>query len=98
MTTEEPWAPGAPASWADVVGCWPWEEWNVGGGRPEGWRKAGSCPRCGHVMAVYQQAYFGLRRIDTVRAGCNCGQPHAGRPDDADFAGCGAEARIPAAP
>ena len=82
--------------WGDTVASWPWEEWNDAGGRPEGTKKVGKCPRCTHTMIVYQRA---MQYVDIPRwkeAYCNCEQPHEGRPSDARVKGCGQGARIPA--
>lgn len=97
--TELAWDPDSADSsgWKQAVESWPWEPYNVGGGRDEGWKKSGTCPRCGHHTTVYQLTFLGVNPITTVPAGCDCRQTHPGRPDDAHLKGCGPEAAVAAA-
>lgn len=84
-------------AWAEQVGSWAWQEWNEQGGPREGWRKVGDCPRCGHLMSVYQYETRALLAEDTVNASCNCQEGHPD-PTDGDKIkiGCGAAAPIEA--
>lgn len=100
MATTAPrkaWDPSPYKGWKETVENWPWTEWNEGSGAQEGWKKAGDCIACGHRMAVYQEIVYSIepdREPTPVDAGCNCQHPHAGRPDDDRFRGCGQTAQI----
>jgi hypothetical protein len=50
-------------------------------------------------MAVYQEIVVYDQAmpedyVEVVHAGCNCGLPHANRPSDAQFRGCGQQANV----
>lgn len=95
------WDPTPMPGWAEAVNAWPWEEWNVGGGRQEGWKKSNYCPRCNHWITVYQRFAFFLDVPDDTgmhRAACNCGMPHPERPSADPDEGCGQEARVTTRP
>jgi hypothetical protein len=82
------WSPETPDGWKDSVAAWEWREWKEADTHL-GWRKWGSCPRCGDTMAVYQEATKGLSDLDTVEVMCNCTSHHANRPPTVEN-GCGA--------
>jgi hypothetical protein len=97
----EDWDDSPFAGWSEAVQTWPWEEWNEGGGRQEGWVKSGPCPRCGHTIAIYQEIVVYINPppagyVEYVDACCNCGFKHTGRAPDAPCEGCGPSARIKA--
>ena len=93
---EASWDDAFDPSWAQRVASWPWLDWNEGAPPREGWKKQGNCPRCGHEMTVYQEVVYMLDYDPShlVPAHCNCGRPHAGRPDNDKFRGCGPGALI----
>ncbi len=90
------WDPTPMPGWREEVSSWPWEVWNDGGGRPEGWLKSGPCPRCGHTMSAYSRSVnIGVAEdsAGNITARCNCEYPHKLRPDDI-AGGCGQQAAI----
>lgn len=92
------WDPTPFAGWVEAVESWPWSEWQVGA-RQLGWVKSGTCGACRHPMAVYQEIVVYDQAmpedyVEVVHAGCNCGLPHANRPSDAQFRGCGQQANV----
>lgn len=80
------WDTTVPACWEETVNGWRWREWSEGGTRL-GWLKWGPCPRCGHTMAVYQEALRSLDIPGAVSASCNCEDEHPNRPEG--MRGCG---------
>jgi hypothetical protein len=96
QTDSVPWDPAYSEDWARQVAQWPWEEWQAGTGPIEGWKKVGNCPNCGHRIAVYQEIVFTFdeSKAEFVDVGCNCRRPHAGRPEDDKWKGCGKSAEI----
>jgi hypothetical protein len=88
VMSKDSWAAQTPAGWCDKVDSWEWVEWREGGAHL-GWRKWGPCPRCGDLMAVYQESIKALESLDLVPARCNCAGTHANRPDGVN-GGCGA--------
>ena len=92
---EAVWNPDYNAEWAEAVAGWKWEEWQEGTGPREGWVKSGACPRCTHPMSVFQREMsYIIEPAPWVDAGCNCGETHEKRPDDARFPGCGPKAQV----
>jgi hypothetical protein len=81
--------------WADKVAALDWAPWTRGPVQL-GWVASGPCPRCGHLLAVYQRRVLGALPSDdaVVKAACNCTESHPGRPESR-VQGCGQEARIP---
>ena len=81
--------------WVEKVAALDWVPWK----RDQvqlGWVASGPCPRCGHLLAIYQRRVLGalLSDDDVVKAACNCTESHSGRPEGR-VQGCGQEARIP---
>ncbi len=95
------WDPTPAAGWGDTVDSWTWGDWLTPKGTRLGWVKSGVCPRCGHTIAVYQQAvvqFAVARAVEDVMALCNCALPHPLRPPSESVVGCGQHAEIKAAP
>lgn len=92
------WETSVPEGWAVEVERWTWREWTGRDDRNRtvhlGWMKVDSCPRCGHTMAVYQEAVKSIFPVSTVAARCNCVAHHTGRPLDQD-GGCGPGSEVP---
>jgi hypothetical protein len=86
--------------WSAEVDSWAWQEWRTDKGTQMGWYKVGECPACRHPMSHYQRIVYALTAPagDSHMARCNCGKPHAGRPSEANVAGCGRHGNIQDAP
>jgi hypothetical protein len=83
------WQEETSQDWFTEVESWDWQM------HPDGWLKAGTCPRCGHQMSIVRGAGGGLTFAldEPVTAFCNCEEEHDGRPTTIRR-GCGQNARI----
>jgi hypothetical protein len=81
-------------TFAEAVERFPWRKWDESGVQV-GWVAAGDCPACGHVMALYRRSVRRRRPRGAVsiRATCNCLEPHPGRPEGVRQ-GCGQSALL----
>jgi hypothetical protein len=96
-----PYDPTTPQGWLDAVEAWPWNY--VGSSK---WKKVGVCPRCEHEMygVFAERIVLFSDEAEEERSGtpqevyieCNCGAPHAGRPETET--GCGPDGFFPAPP
>ncbi len=85
--------------WVKTVDSWPWQ--HVG---PSKWKKVGQCPRCHHEIygVFYERTILFSDDAGETHSGspeevyveCNCGAPHAGRPEKET--GCGPDGFFPA--
>lgn len=94
----EAWDPAWDESWAKEVASW---EWTKDG---DGWKAAGTCPRCKHSMdhviqsgtyvpADLREAVADGPTEATVTVRCNCNETHEGRPEAVE-SGCGPSANL----
>jgi hypothetical protein len=84
--------------WIETVESWHWEDWLTDKGSRIGWVRSGSCPRCQHTMADWQETVIVeeiTRSTDNRHvAWCNCQMTHTGRSDSDKHRGCGQHGRV----
>ena len=97
---DAPWVEnGYEERWEQPVALKTWDRREIGS--YVDWQKLLKCPRCNHDMsvtvgpgAVRDAARRGGDHAGEVVAGCNCADPHPGRPETKPR-GCGYMAWIP---